>query len=501
VILGFRIILKSWEKAGVLTSMLLILFYSFGHAANAIESWFSPKDMSFDIQFLLWIWIFVFLLFSFFFIRARLPEKTTQFLNIIAGVLMIFPMLTIILTMVANAGNRQSGDEILADIRGQANAEQSMPDLSQSEMPDIYYIIFDAYERADLLREFYEYDNSSFIEALEERDFYVAPDSRSNYMSTTYSLNTTLNLTYFHELPLQIFRTARYNLQTNYVSDFLRELGYQIIVFDSGTGDSNNQYADKFILPPSVSVEEKPLLTPFEQLMLRTTVGLLIFKGESLENNPEGANDVVISSVNRELDLRRERINNAFTHLPDYAVKEGQYFVFAHIYSPHIPFLFGPGGSELDYHEDLTLYWYEVEPENFVEYYGYQIDYLNQEVLTTIDAILSGTKKPVVIILQSDHGDDKYLDWDAPTTQGVNVRSANLNAIYFSDTSYDELYPSITPVNTFRVLLNHWFGTQYPLLEDKVFFHEHPLSTPFNAKPEFLESCAEFEICLPAVQD
>jgi hypothetical protein len=122
---------------------------------------------------------------------------------------------------------------------------------------------------------------------------------------------------------------------------------------------------------------------------------------------------------------------------------------------------------------------------------------LNHTVLETIDEILNNPERPVVIVLQSDHGDEKYLDWDHPTADGVNVRSGILNAIYFSDTSYDELYPTMTPVNTFRVILNHWFGTQYPLLADKVFFHEHSLSTPFNKKPNFIDACSEFGICLP----
>ena len=227
-------------------------------------------------------------------------------------------------------------------------------------------------------------------------------------------------------------------------------------------------------------------------------MGLLMFKGESLDDTPEKVNDVVISSVNRELSVRRERITHAMTHLPDYASKQGHYFLFAHIYLPHIPFLYGPDGEELKYHENLNIYWYEVEPDNYLEYYGYQIDYINQSILQSIDKILSESLKPVVIILQSDHGDGFFLDWAAPTDQGVSVRTAIFNAIYFSDRSYQTLYPTMTPVNTFRVILNHWFGTQYPMQPDKVFFHEHPLSTHYHEIPEFIDICTHFNICMPA---
>jgi hypothetical protein len=40
-----------------------------------------------------------------------------------------------------------------------------------------------------------------------------------------------------------------------------------------------------------------------------------------------------------------------------------------------------------------------------------------------------------------------------------------LNAYYLPAAS-NVLYPTITPVNTFRVILNAYFGGKFPLLED-----------------------------------
>ena len=172
--------------------------------------------------------------------------------------------------------------------------------------------------------------------------------------------------------------------------------------------------------------------------------------------------------------------------------------LFSHICLPHFPFLYGPDGEELQYHQNLSLYWYEVEPENYIEYYNYQLDYLNQAVLDTVDEILATSEGPVVIVVQSDHGDRKLIDFDEPTNAGVDARSAILNAIYYSDGDYESLYPSVTPVNTFRLIFNHWFGTEYPLLPDRTFFHEPSVSTPFNEVPEFVDACTTFDVCLPA---
>lgn len=493
-LVGFRLILKDWAKAGIQCSLLLVLFYSFGHVANSLDARAAYTGL---LALLPWIWLAMFLLFSVIFIRGRLPEATSQVLNIASAVLIIIPLASIGSTIAVLGRAEAAGAEALSLIRGEPQAEASMKELPVDGMPDIYYIVFDGYERADMLREYYSYDSSKFIDGLKERGFYVVDGSRSNYLSTNYSLNTSLNLIYYHEFPAPNQLRSKYNLQTNYVTEFLREQGYQIVVFDSGSNDTNDQYMDIFATPDSTRPDVEPEINPFERLLARTTVARLYFGEEAEEFNSEAASDAFVSAVNRELNQRRRRITHAFAHLPDYASVEGPRFLFAHIFLPHFPFLYGAGGEELRYHENVNLYWYEVEPTNYVEFYNYQLDYLNLAVLEAIDQILAETSKPVVIILQSDHGDDHFIDWDVPSAGGVSARSAILNAIYFSDEEYETLYPTITPANIFRVVLNHWFGTQYQLLSDKVFFHEHPISTPLGEVPEFIDSCTEFDVCLP----
>ena len=44
-----------------------------------------------------------------------------------------------------------------------------------------------------------------------------------------------------------------------------------------------------------------------------------------------------------------------------------------------------------------------------------------------------------------------------------------LNAYYLPDGGEEVLYPSISPVNTFRLILNYYFGTSYPLLDDTAY--------------------------------
>lgn len=500
---SFGLILRNWGKAGLLASLLTTLFFSFGHAFNQLESGFPvfQKEPS-AITWLLWAWLVLFLAGSFAIIRVKIHNHLTQLVNIISFALIAFPLVNIISTAITtNPVSLNREREKLAEIRLQAKAEESMNNLDDHQKPDIYFIIFDAYERADKLQALYGFDNSAFITALEDRGFQVASESRSNYLNTTYTLNTAMNMMYFSDFPSNLQRNAKLNLRTNYVSEFLRAQGYKVVVFDSGTGDSNNQYADNFITPDSIQEGKKPLLNPFETLAIRMTIGLVFLKGGEMRSENDGMDDVMAATVNRELGIRRSRVYSAFNHLPDYANRSEPHFLFAHIYLPHIPFLFSTNGQELTYRKNMNFYWYEPSPENFVEQYIYQVEYLNSAILPVIDRIKAESIRPYVIILQSDHGDDKYLDWDNPTQQGVDARSATLNSILFSDGYTVNLYPTRTTVNTFRLVFNHWFGTRYPLLPDKVYFHNHPLTQSPGEIPRFTEACQAFELCLPDIPD
>ncbi len=496
-LLGFRLILRDWTRAGMLSSLIAILFYSFGHVAMSLEAWDVYSNSPYGESALAATWLLGFLVLAFAIVRVKWSRPATSVLNLAAGALFVLPALTTLAFAIDRLG--PSADEIqtVAKLRGDSSAQPQTAVAPGLAMPDIYYIVLDGYERADTLLDSYGYDNSGFLDGLKQRGFYIADQSRANYLSTNYSLSSTLNLVYFQDLPRGILQVARYSLRINYVTDFLRRRGYRIVVFDSGTGNTNDQSADLFLTPDPASAARAPDVNPFEVLLIRTTMARLMIGQAADTASDAPAADSVRESVNHELALRRERISFAFSHLPDFAENPDAEFVFAHIYSPHIPFLYGPSGETLQYHGDPTVNWFLVRPDKYVEYYGYQLDYLNRSILETIDRIQQSSTGPVVIILQSDHGDDFLLDWKNPTARGVAARSGILNAIYFSDRSYEMLYPSISPVNTFRVVFDEWFAARYELLRDSTYYHEHPVFTTYGSKLRFYDSCVSFGICPP----
>ena len=154
------------------------------------------------------------------------------------------------------------------------------------------------------------------------------------------------------------------------------------------------------------------------------------------------------------------------------AAREGPTFTFAHVLCPHPPFVFNRDGSvntrtRMADLSDVGLMTRWSSKSEYVD----QLIYVNGMLKRMVDRILADSQRPVIIILQSDHGTftrcqtaDSFTD---PSDGLVRERLANLLACYASEAVRKRLYPTITPVNLFRVIFNEQFGAQYPLLEDR----------------------------------
>ena len=134
---------------------------------------------------------------------------------------------------------------------------------------------------------------------------------------------------------------------------------------------------------------------------------------------------------------------------------EGPKFVFVHFMCPHTPYVFGPNGEYI-----APANWENYSDKQF--YLGQYI-FISAEIEKVIDVLLDESETPPIIILQSDHG-------QRPHHPGIVIGDDEwhkiLNAMYLPGMDYDILSNNISPVNTFRLIFNHYFDANYPMLED-----------------------------------
>jgi len=150
-------------------------------------------------------------------------------------------------------------------------------------------------------------------------------------------------------------------------------------------------------------------------------------------------------------------------------------FAFIHIMLPHHPFVFDRFGNTRK-HMTFFNQFQQGAWEDKEGYLG-QVVFLNNKLKETIDVLLRKSEVSPIIVIQSDHGPkiSKNIDKDF-----VKARMANFQAFYLPDGKSADLYESITPVNTFRIIFNAYFQTEYELLEDKCYYSAFARPYAFN---------------------
>jgi hypothetical protein len=347
------------------------------------------------------------------------------------------------------------------------------------ELPDIYYIVLDGYGRQDVLARYYGFDNSPFLDRLRSLGFYVADRSTANYNQTVLSLAASLNMQYVQDLiegqapgPEGRARLAE-TLKHSELRRYLERIGYDTLAFETGYSQTEIRDADVFWGPEAdPSRSEHPLLggrvSAFESLLLSTTAMRAV-----LDFDPLRRQLALDSLTDPHYEMHRARVRYTLDSLGKAAEHRGATFVFAHVISPHPPFVFDSEGRPLSNRGLYSLAdadAFGATPEEYVALYRSQLEYLNTLVIPALEDILQRSDRPPVILLQADHGPGAYLVWDSLEGSLLKERMSVLNAYYFPDASYERLDPTISPVNSFRVVLSQYLGADLPRLPDRSFF-------------------------------
>jgi hypothetical protein len=452
----FYLACRNMSRAGYLATLLIFLIFMYGHLRRALSPYTIGRLSIADDRwfFPFWALLIAGLASGWLWRRIQHPELISRMFNLVATAALAVPLFTVILL----------GLQIRADpLRGWQPAKQALLNLSPQRRPDIYYIIVDGYGREDILSSLYGFDNRPFLSSLEEMGFTIADQSHSNYMRTSQSVPSTLNFDYLSELETVGQNTAnwfplRHLIADSRIRQVLVGQGYTFIAFSSGFHYTEIQDADVYLSPHRI------VLNSFEQLVV----------GVSALEIPARAGwlDVPVFSYHD----HRQRILYTFDQLARLPTRSdlgvAPKFVFAHITIPHPPFVFNAQGNPVEPHRGYSMADANEFDGSTTEYlvgYRDQLIYTNKLVQDMLKSILAQSPQPPVILLQGDHGPGAYLEWTSLESTCWAERMSILNAYYLPGIDDPGLYPAITPVNTFRVVLNAYFGAELPLLEDRSF--------------------------------
>ncbi len=440
-----RLVFRDWRKAAAMASVIVLLFFTYGHVQNISQNVSLGAFMIGRHRYLLPFWLGLAAL-GWLWIRKAKTETVSLALNTVGATLLVLTSIQIA-SFQARA-NRPPVET--ASLQPTAGADRP------AELPDVYYIILDAYSRQDVLQNVYHLDNREFIQQLEAMGFVIPSCTQSNYDDTVSSLMSSLNMAYLEDLGFTIFPEAHFSktdmeaaLKHSAVRRRFEEMGYATVTFKSVYPQlditDSTYYYDFFLEGDQRGTET----LSFYYLFLRTTALLpLVEYGEAhpamwnrLPNSlaawlPTGR---LLTARNYRQYQQNLYLLDVLKNMPDVP---GPKFVYAHLFTTHQPFVFHADGSfRLPGPEDGRAY-------------REQVIFTNTAMLDILQSLIERSARPPIIIVQGDHS---YI-------RGPR-RIRILNAYYLPGGG-DLVYPAITPVNTFRLIFEQYFGDDYELLED-----------------------------------
>lgn len=445
-----KIFTKNKIKAAVISSIFVTLFFSFGHFSNIVPFRFiTIGELTITTNFgLIILWLDIIFITTILILKTKKPLTAfNSLLNIVAISLLFYPLINIGFYVYKS-------EKIVGNFK---TINYNFINNKNEELPDIYYIIFDGYARADILKEIYGYDNSDFINYLTNKGFYVAHQSRANYPQTYLSIASSLNLEYINYIRKIVGEESSDRKQlskmitNNNVYKILKNHGY---LFVSVPGS----WAEKILYADIILHTKKVDFNDFETALINTTPLGIIFAKKPL------------------LNLHRKKIIFSFNHIPDISEIDPPTFVYAHFMIPHPPFVFDRDGKPFNPKGVINgtdgSHYFKLNPSKieYRERYKNQIIFVNKKAKEMINEILYRSNRPPIIILQSDHGPGSMTDWEDPGKTNMKERLSILNAYYLPEEGKELLYQTITPVNTFRVIFNCIFNTDFEILNDESYF-------------------------------
>jgi hypothetical protein len=438
--------------------MCIFLFSDFSRALRSIGS---PR-----LRLILTLWLAASMTLIVLVRRLWTIRGGAAALQLLSLTLLVSP---VVLSLYAAPTRSTNGREVLRT--PPISMEPPPPPASGLYRPNVYLISHDSYLRADALATFYGFDNRAFTDRLSALGFLLPSRSYSNYNFTIPSLSTTLGMNYVVSTESERKALLRGGLRTEEISGAsevamqFKRRGYTYIFANNGFFDSLrcSAFNDVCLNPRASSYELYAALVDLTPAQILAV---------------EISNRAVYSSftVDRLTDFEPR--------------KQRQPFLFVlHTVGLHN----FDWDADCRYRPPTHLVGWLTPPSPPLSLikraYVDQIQCVNRMTLAAVESLLARDPEAIMII-QGDHGtwsmgrlrSRPRTDWMA--TPEAEELFAILNAYRLPARCRRRLYDTISPVNSFRVVLSCIDDTDYPLLPDRHFLMSYP---EWNGHPFFEE--------------
>ncbi len=446
------------EKTALFTFWLLLITLLFGAIHDVLKKLFHAGFIS-SYSFLLPILLLLFIMFLLFLKKSNsMFIRSFQFLNLLFLFLLTYEMAD----AVIHYSKFKKGSNLLDNRFNVLNSYIQQNQVPDSAKPDIYFLVFDAMPSTIAMKTNWNYDNSSLDSFLLNENFYISRDSKSNYNLTVLSVSSTLNMDYTPPVDLfqeetKMYFKASSSIIDNSLTRILKKEGYSVSQFQSISFNNTDWKGNLFF---------KNML--YMHYFYKTLPGRIYrdlgwniskFKFKAVHNFINSRYSKRNNEAEKDLHTTVDLVKNSCS-----LKKRIPQFIYAHFQLPHDPYIFDSAGRLKPVEQTIQLTETE-QPKAFIE----QVKFANNLINELVSHIKTRNKKNTVIILEGDHGyrniygEKGYMIFD------------NLNSIYFPDGVYKNLYPSISPVNSFRAVLNKFFPSNLPFLKDSSIFIPYTL--------------------------
>lgn len=444
------LLFRNISKAAVFTFFICLFCLVFGYLHDSLKQ-LQPPVLFTKFTVLLPI---IALLFVLLLIYLRKRKKGFTELNLFLNLLFVI----LLLSEIPNSIRRYRLDKSvhnLIDFRFNAlkayNPSHQLPD---SLKPDIYFLVFDAMASSKSLQSGLGKDNFKLDSFLHQQGFYVATNAKANYNWTIHSLSSTLNMDYLPGWIAPVMNDAKAYFWGS--SSFLDNSLFTILKKE---GYSINSYQ-----PISFDNKDWPG-TPYFNGLRKNHFYYKTLPGRIFRDvfwNYSKIDIGFIKNLQMQIIEERNREKHSYFDTTKALIKNtcsltgSPKFVYGHFMLPHEPYTFDSSGNVKSPEQTIIK-----KSEDDADAYFNQVLFADKVIKELVSYIQQHNKRNAVIIVEGDHG---YRSFE--NTEHQNYTFQNFSAIYFPDQQYELLYDSVSPVNTFRIVLNKYFAAGFPLLKD-----------------------------------